>query len=247
MVIRRGSGCVREIEENERLNFGGHLGAGWVLAHAARLDRHERRWVVVMAVLPDVDGVFLLWHGSALGDWHRTFGHNVWVWLLAPLAGLMFATAGRRLLVLGLAYAAMTSHVVLDLFATGWWGMYPFWPWGLKLLWPFKGAEILMTDYLPENVMKWLIQPVLIAVFVGAMVWIYIRHRRTPLEVISPNVDSLLMNFVTLPWRERCGECGGLAFYRCSQCGRPLCPTHRTITRRLDVQCRPQCPERENL
>ena len=225
------------------MNFGGHVGAGWLLAHVARLDRSERRWVVGMAVLPDVDGVFLLWYGSPLGDLHRTFGHNVWLWLVAPLTVLLFAARGRRRLLLGLCYAAMGSHVALDLFATGWWSIYPFWPWGLKWLWPFGSSEILMANYLPENLMKWGVQPILIVLFVGAMVWLYVRHRRTPLELISPNLDMLLMNFILMPWRTRCAECGRVAFYRCSSCGQPLCPLHRAVSLRLAVRCRLRCGE----
>jgi hypothetical protein len=141
------------------------------------------------------------------------------------------------LLLLGLAYAAMASHIVLDLVATGWWGIRP--------LWPLDGPEILLSDYIGEAIMKWGIQLVLLTVFLYAMVWIYIRRGRTPLEAISPKVDALLMNFVLLPWKHRCGECGRLAFYRCTQCGRPLCPSHRRLDWSLEVYCRPLCPENQ--
>lgn len=216
------------------MNLGGHISAGWLIAHSVRLDRFERRWVVVMAILCDVDAGFLLWKGAA-DEWHRTFGHNVWIWLAAPLIVSLMMAKGRRLLMLGLFAMAMASHVVLDLFVTGWWGLYP--------LWPLNGLEILMSLYIPENAMKYGIQPAVLAVFIAAMVLIYIRHGRTPLEAISPNVDALLVTFVLLPWRGRCGECGKPAFYRCSHCERPLCPAHRALNRRLEVSCRPACLE----
>jgi membrane-bound metal-dependent hydrolase YbcI (DUF457 family) len=217
------------------MSTGGHMGAGWLLAHSVRLNRFERRWVVIMAILCDVDAIFLPFP-QAYADLHRTFGHNLWVWLGAPLVIPFFVARGRRLLVLALAYLAMASHVALDLVATGWWGMYPFWP--------LKGwtvSEILISNYIAENTMKWIIQPILLVFFVAAMVWIYIRHKRTPLEAISPNVDSLLTNFALLPWKHRCAECGGVAFYRCGRCGRLLCPNHRAINWRLEVRCCPKC------
>jgi len=216
------------------MNLGGHIGAGWLLAHAAALDRFERRYVLALALLPDIDGLFLLWRGS-LDHWHRTFGHNVWLWLAAPLVALAFVRRGRRLAMLGLFYAAIASHVVLDLVGTGWWGLYPLWPVG--------DFEILMSDWIAEDTMKYGIQPALLVFFLAAMVWLYVRHRRTPLEALSPAVDALLVNFVLLPWRHRCGECGRLAFYRCTHCGRPLCPHHRAVNRRFEVACRPLCPE----
>jgi len=188
-----------------------------------------------MAALCDVDAIFLPFP-ETYAQWHRTFGHNLWVWLGAPLVLLFFLRRGRRLLVLALAYLAMASHVVLDLIATGWWAMYPFWP--------LKGwavSEILTSKYIPENTMKWVIQPALIVLIVAGMVWIYVRYKRTPLEAISPKVDSLLMNFALLPWGHRCAHCGRRALYRCGQCDRPLCPYHRAISWRLEVRCSPKC------
>jgi membrane-bound metal-dependent hydrolase YbcI (DUF457 family) len=215
------------------MNPGGHIEAGWLVAHAASLDRFERRWVVAMAILCDADAVFLPFP-ETYASWHRTFGHNLWVWIAAPLVAGFFVAKGRRLLVLGLCYLAMASHVALDLIGTGWWGMYP--------LWPFRTSgtpisEILISNYIAEDTMKWIIQPALIVLFTAATVWIYVRHKRTPLEAISPRVDSLIMNFVTMPWKQRCGVCGRVALYRCDRCGEPLCPHHRAVNWHLEVRC----------
>jgi len=188
-----------------------------------------------MAALCDVDAIFLPFP-ETYAQWHRTFGHNLWVWIGAPLVLLFFVARGRRFLVLSLAYLAMAGHVALDLIATGWWGMYPFWP-----LRGWEVSEILTSNYIPEDTMKWIIQPLLTVLILVGIVWIYLRHKRTPLEAISPAVDSLLMNFILLPWRQRCGECGGLAFYRCGRCGRALCPNHRAVNWRLEVRCHSPC------
>lgn len=210
------------------MNPGGHIEAGWLLANAAPLDRSERRWVVGMAIACDVDALLLPWP-DAYDALHRTFGHNLWFWLGAPLLVLFFAKPGRKRLVLAMAYLAMASHVLLDLASTGWWPMYPFWP--------FEGTVVFSSNWIPEETMKWIIQPALMVFLFGGLVGIYVWRKRTPLELLSPNVDSLIMNFILLPWRHRCGVCGKLAFYRCSDCGQTLCPNHRTLDWRLNVRC----------
>jgi hypothetical protein len=71
----------------------------------------------------------------------------------------------------------------------------------------------------------------------GMTVWIYARHRRTPLEVVSPALDRLIVNYAVLPWRSRCPDCGRRAHFRCDQCGRSFCANHAKVGVRLDIRC----------
>src|SRR2546422_1648384 len=48
---------------------------------------------------------------------------------------------------------------------------------------------------------------------------IYLRHHRTPLEILSPAFDRLLLNYAVLPWSHRCSRCGRRAHFRCDGCG----------------------------
>ena len=79
-------------------------------------------------------------------------------------------------------------------------------------------------------------------VFILAMtVWIYLRHRRTPLEIISPALDRLLVNYAVVPWSNRCANCTHRAHFRCDLCGRTFCANHIKVSRGLGVRCA-SCP-----
>ena len=59
------------------------------------------------------------------------------------------------------------------------------------------------------------------------MLWVFLKKGRSFLEIFTPKGDRLIMKFLTLPWRHRCGQCGHRAFYQCSGCGAYLCSRHR--------------------
>jgi len=211
------------------MNFGGHLMAGWLIANGSDFSRGERRAITLMAVAADLDG--LLMYGPAAGrEWHRTFSHNIFFAILVPMLVLLFLPSGRRSKIVPWLYLGMFSHFVLDLLVTGWWILTPFWPisaWG-----------ILMTDWIPEYVMKYYIQLGLFAVLLVPCVRIIIRHKRTPLEVLGKDVDVFIQRFVSLPFVSRCALCRGRAFYRCDECGAPLCGSHRRFAGFLKISCR---------
>jgi len=211
------------------MNFGGHLMAGWLLSHWGGEDEAERRAITLMAIAPDADGIFVL-GPAAWREWHRTFSHNIFWAALIPLATLLFLKKGRRLALLPFLYISIASHYLLDVFVTGWWGLAP--------LWPLSRWEFLMSDYIPEDVMKYYIQ---IGLFIALLIptFYFIRTlRRSPLELFGRRVDRFFLRFIALPWREYCTVCGGRAFYRCDECGATLCGRHRSFIGFLKISCK---------
>ena len=79
---------------------------------------------------------------------------------------------------------------------------------------------------------KWAILLTLLAV----TVWIYLRHRRTPLEILSPALDRMVVDYAVLPWRNRCASCDRRAHFRCDGCAKTLCRSHAKA-RHLKVRC----------
>ena len=71
----------------------------------------------------------------------------------------------------------------------------------------------------------------------GTTVWIYRRHGRTPLEILSPALDRVLINYAVLPWRNRCARCGNRAHFRCDRCGSACCGIHGTVGPGMHVAC----------
>ena len=214
------------------MNFGGHLMTGWILAHAGCSNVSERRAVTILSVAPDLDGVFIL-GPTHWREWHRTFSHNVFFAAAILFITLLFLKKGRRLRLLPLLSAALLSHFILDLFVTGWWSLTP--------LWPLSDWSILMSQVIPENVMKYYIQLGLFALLLVVTICIIIRRKRTPLEIFGASVDIFFQRFVSLPFRARCAICGARAFYRCDRCGATLCGRHRRFVGLFKVLCLRQC------
>jgi membrane-bound metal-dependent hydrolase YbcI (DUF457 family) len=213
------------------MNFGGHLMAGWLIGHAREFDSSERRFITVMSVAPDVDGLLIV-VPALFEQLHRTFGHNVFFGTIVPLSAFLFFQKRRALRVLPFAFAALLSHYFLDLVVTGWWAFYPLWPVG--------DTMILMSQYVPERVMKYHLQISLgLLLFVATWV-LYLKKHRTPLETISVAFDRFVMTFVTLPFQERCSCCTARAFYRCAECGKPVCGRHSRFKKGIAKIC-PDC------
>lgn len=219
------------------MNFGGHLMTGWAIANARESSYGERRYLTVMAIAPDIDG-FAIAIPSLFEQWHRTFGHNVFFGALVPLSAFLFFGRKDSVRLLPWGYLALASHFLLDLFVTGWWGFYPFWP--------TSDFMILMSLYIPEWFMKYPLQISIFLLLVGLTIWIYRRTGRTPIEILSPQLDRFVMTFVTTPFRSVCGECEARAFYRCLECGKPVCGRHASFGRRFSTRC-PECNSSESL
>jgi hypothetical protein len=75
-------------------------------------------------------------------------------------------------------------------------------------------------------------------VFILAVtVWIYVRHGRTPLEILSPALDRVLMNYAVLPFRHACAQCKSRAHFRCDACGGEFCSAHGKVASGLRATC----------
>jgi len=191
--------------------------AGWPIGQLRESTHSERRFVTAMGIAPDIDGA-AIFIPPLFEELHRTFGHNLFFGALVPLSAFVFFERKRAKRILPLSYVALFSHYLLDLFVTGWWAFYPFWPVG--------DTTILMSLYIPQRIMMYHLQISLGIVLFAACAVVYLRKGRTPLEVLSPSFDELILTFITLPFTERCSQCANRAFYRCVDCGRGVCGRH---------------------
>jgi len=175
----------------------GHLQYGWWFAHWGEFGRRERAVVALAGAGPDLDGLPLFAGGDAFHRYHHILFHNLGAVLgVLALAGLFFWRRPKVWLLIVFAFA---MHVVEDFVTVGW----DQFPWQ-----PFNASAVNLAHALPN----WLVQgafQVTAMVFILSMtVWIYLRHRRTPLEIISPALDRLIVNYAVLPWRNRCPASG---------------------------------------
>lgn len=203
-----------------------HLQYGWWFAHWGEFSRRERAAIALAGAAPDLDGLSLLAGDEAFHRYHHILLHNVGATLgLVALAGLAFWRRPRVWLLVVFAFA---MHMVEDYVTVGW----KQFPWK-----PFADSAVNLADILPGWLVQGVFQALAMVFILGMTVWIYLRHRRTPLEILSPALDRLLVDYAVLPWRNRCATCGRRAHFRCDRCNKTLCAAHGKVMRGLAVRC----------
>jgi hypothetical protein len=214
------------------MHFEAHAGAGWLIGNLPpQADRGLRNWCLAAAVLPDADAVSFLFGPQAYGRWHHTLGHNVFVGIALTGLALWHQRKkgwGRAALVGLLVACSFAVHVLTDAKLSA---------YATKLFWPFSHTEYEFSSNLglASPINTYLVYASLLAVFLIAL-W----RKVTPLEVLSPALDRLLLS----PLRPRplaCSVCGQRCGNRCEACGAALCLHHSRITGSLRITCA-SCP-----
>ncbi len=203
-----------------------HLQYGWWFAHWGDFNRRQRAAIALAGAAPDLDGLSFVAGSEPFHRYHHILFHNLGsVLAVTVLAGLLFWRRPRASVLVAFAFA---MHIVED-YATVAWNQYP---WS-----PFSPAAVNLSDHLPGWVVQGVLQVAAMVFIVAMTVWIYLRHRRTPLEILSPAIDRLVVNYAVLPWRMVCSQCARRAHFRCDGCDRAVCATHAEVGRGLQVRC----------
>ncbi len=208
-----------------------HAGLGWVVgALAPGSDRRLRVWCCAAAILPDVDALAMLAGKEQYDRWHHTFGHNVFTGALCvALAAWHFAKYPWRAWATAVALVALcfASHILTDMKLSGW-ELHLFWPVSLR------GYE-----FHPNLQLGHPLNFVLAGVFM-TLPWLLTFWRQaTPLEILSPRLDRLVLNL----FRRRalaCATCGKACNNACHRCEKPACLGHGRVDWRFRVTC-PAC------
>ncbi|HEV2352514.1 MAG TPA: metal-dependent hydrolase [Terriglobia bacterium] len=208
-----------------------HLQYGWWFAHWMQTSRRERAAIALAGAGPDLDGLAMFGGGDAYYRYHHMLFHNLGSTLaVIPLAGIFF---WKRPVVWFLVVFAFGMHVVEDYFTVA---------WPMRVWEPFNDSVTNLGNHFPIWMVQGVFQIAAILFILSMTVWIYLRYHRTPLEIISPDFDRLIMGYAVLPWHHRCGECKARAHFRCERCGRMLCAEHGVVRRGFKVVCK-KCPE----
>ncbi len=208
-----------------------HLQYGWWFAHWMQTNRRERAAIALAGAGPDLDGLSLFGGGDAYYHYHHILFHNVATTLaVIPLAGIFF---WRRPVVWFMVVFAFGMHVVEDYFTVSW----NLTPWA-----PFDATVVNLSTHFQSWVVQGLFQSIAIVFVLSMTIWIYIRYHRTPLEIISPAFDRLIMDYAVLPFRNRCADCNNRAHFRCDRCRRTICANHGNVGKGFAVVCK-TCPD----
>lgn len=160
-----------------------HALTGWLIAQPAA-QRRDRALITLAAVIPDADGLAILGGERLYGEWHHTFGHNVFAAVVVTVA---CALLGRdRIRTGALAVLAFHSHLLGDVLGSG-----AVWP--IQYFWPVSRVEWSTSPPFQWELVSWQNTAFTVACLfaVGA---IGVRLGRTIVEVLSLRADVAVVS-----------------------------------------------------
>ncbi len=161
-------------------HFLTHVGLGWIVANLGALSRRDRCLVVLAGILPDLDGVGILWGEQAYLTAHRAVGHSLLFGLVLLAITVFCATA--PLATGALAALSFHLHLLLDVVGTG--GR------PVRYLWPFTDWSWTWSGH--WTLASWPNGVVIALTVLGVLVVAW-RRGRTPVECLSQRADRFLM------------------------------------------------------
>lgn len=195
-----------------------HAFIGWWTANVLPLSRRDRLVIFLAGVLPDLDGLTMLYGYDTYTKYHHVLSHN----LLAGVAWTGVATlfAQQRRTCAVLAFLNWHLHLACDYFGSG--GADGT-TWVLPYLFPFvgswpEGSPTLVGPTWYRNPWQWPLSawPNLLVTLLTGIGWVYIAVRldRSWFEFIWPRMDQELCRtlrkwFGSQPavhWSEREGK-----------------------------------------
>jgi hypothetical protein len=160
-----------------------HILSGWCVANLLRLRPRERLGCMIAASAADVDGLGIVFGERYYHAYHHILGHNLFFALI--LAAVLCAFSRPRI-TFGIYLALSHLHLLMDYFGSG-----PL--WDIYYLWPISRFH-LRCDAAWEF-FSW--QNISAAgVLLVWTVAIARYQRRTPLEIMMPNLDRQLADAV---------------------------------------------------
>lgn len=198
-----------------------HAGLGWLIGLSApNSDRRIRIWCVLAALLPEADALA----GFRFGTTHTIF----FAVLLLGIAIWFFRGEPARMLftALFLMAASFGLHLLIDL---------KVWGADVRLFWPLNPRGLRLSPILVGG--RSIGIPV--AIVMIALPWVLTFWKSvTPLEILSPRLDTLFLNLVRRK-KHACTICGKKCNNRCGTCTHPVCFRHGKIGWHFRVTCAP--------
>jgi hypothetical protein len=178
------------------MNPASHFLIGWTVANSVNITRRDRALVAVSGVIPDIDGIGiiaevltentstpLIWYSK----YHHVFGHNLIVGVF--LAVVVFLFGVKRWAASFLALLVFHLHLLGDLVGSRGPDGYQ---WPIPYFFPFS------TDWQLTWAGQWELNAwpniVITMVVLGITLYQTWKYGRSPLEMISPRADKLLVN-----------------------------------------------------
>jgi hypothetical protein len=178
---------------------GSHAFIGWWTANVVPLPRRDRLLIFLGGLLPDLDGLGLLWSQEAYFTYHHVLSHNLFAGLAwSALVGVL---AQQRVVCVTQAFLNWHLHLACDYFGSR--GPPDTDPWVLAYLYPLVGEWSAPAPMRPSHITapawylnrwQWPINSwpniVITLVAIAGFVYIAVRLGRTFFEFVLPKRDA---------------------------------------------------------
>ncbi len=137
---------------------------------------------MIAGSIHDLDGLGIIFGPVAYWKYHHLLGHNLMVGII--ICSILTFFSHNRVRSFFAYFAVFHIHLVMDYLSSDQeWVIYYFWPFSLH---EFENPQ-------GWNYFSW--QNLLAAgVFLAWTVWIMLKNRRTPLELIMPSLDRQIVD-----------------------------------------------------
>lgn len=201
-----------------------HATIGWILAQPVKGDRRFRASVTLAGLLPDLDVATYLLGSAAFSRYHHVWTHNLFFGLLVSGVAVWICR-GRRWQTFLFTQLAFYAHYFGDYFLT----RMP-----LEAFCPFSDAKF---SYAGALALGHPINHALVWASLLAIALIAWRLKRTPLEILSPELDKRLVNLFFRRRETPCEICAKLGNESCAECGQAVCGRHGSLGKGFKVVC----------
>lgn len=156
-----------------------HGMVAWLVAVLFAKQVNDRRLITIAGVVPDIDGIFILFDRAAYHELHHTFGHSILFGILVAI--IAYALAKDRIKAFAGAIAAFSLHVISDVAVTN---------WSVAVLSPLSDYRLYLYQ---DPSLVAVVYPAIFFVCFGLILFTAYRRRISPLEFISEKWDRYVL------------------------------------------------------
>jgi hypothetical protein len=202
-----------------------HLVTAWVIAIIFSSKLKDRRIIVLCGIIPDIDGVFILFSTELFIRYHHGFGHSYIFGI--PLILILSYFSSEKLKTILFSIISFSSHLILDIIGTD---------WAINPLYPFFYHDLKISHLISTQTIYLLINPIYAIIILIIMALITIERERSPMEFISVKLDKIFSGFFVYPMKYKCKICNKRASYFCEVCNQYFCARH--VTKYFATRCK---------
>ena len=162
-----------------------HAEISWIIANIPQnITTRERGLIFLAGIICDLDGLGILFDINLYAKYHHILSHNLLFGIIISLIFPIFANKNKFLVGI-FSFIAFHIHIICDLLGSG--------NWPIAYLWPFSKRFYYFKYH--WGLFSW--QNLLISIIAAFLILaIAIICKRTPLELISKNIDEKLIKII---------------------------------------------------